>query len=295
MRKMQAVVLNKVQEYRWELWLFFGVPVVVDVVQLGTARGLPPSDWTGAHYATWLLSGYGVWLVLLGIPYRWVHRSGRKLLKLVWQYSLVLVPLGIAHALLLAWVYGIRFERVGFEEGDIEPQWIALGWWAWRLVALSVLVWFARRASRNGFDKALVLIGVTAFPGLDFLAEYYWTDVRYGIGVLVFKVLLSFIVIWALHSTDTGKAVGLNGLWALFGAAAMAYISPFAAQDIKNSFSYETPILDHLYDWLYGILPLVAAYAITILAAYLIRVRRPDGKSLPEGPSGPSTSLCGGG
>ena len=87
----------------------------------------------------------------------------------------------------------------------------------------------------------------------------------------------------------------MNGLWALFGAAAMAYISPFAAQDIKNSFSYETPILDHLSGWLYDILPLAAAYAITILAAYLIRVRHRNEKSLPEGPSGPSTSICGGG
>ena len=287
-------MLEKLREYRWELWLFFGIPVVADVVLWGSLRGLPSSDWTALTYAAWLLSAYGMWLFLLGISYRWVHRSGRELLRLLWQYSLTLVPLGVAHSLVSAWVYGLSFERIGVEEGDIEPYWITLLWWAWRLTALLVLVWFARRASRNGFDKALVLIGVTAFPGLDFLAEYYWTDVKYGIGALALKVLLSFIAIWALHGTDTGKAVGTKGIWVLFAAAMAAYVLPFAAQDIENSFSYGTPILGDLYGWLYGIIPLVAAYGIAVLAAYLIRMRRRHGMSLPEAPSAPSTSICSG-
>ena len=62
--------------------------------------------------------------------------------------------LGVWKPIRTAWLRG----------GEIDPSWICLLWWAWRLAALSVLVWFARRASRNGFDKALVLIGVMAFP-----------------------------------------------------------------------------------------------------------------------------------
>lgn len=291
---MRAAVLNKARKYRWELWLLFGAPLMVDAVQLGTVRGLPSSDWTGVYHATWLISGYGMWLVLLGIPYRWVHSSGRKLLRLVWQYSLVVVPLGTAFTLVQFWVYGNRLERVGFEEGETDPFWTCLLWWAWRLAALSVLVWFARRASRNGFDKALVLIGVLAFPEIDFMAEYHWGNVTYGIGALVFKVLLSFVVMWALHSTDIGKTVGAKGIWALFGTVVLAYVSPFAAQDIEYSLAHGIPIFGHLYGWLYDIIPLALAYGITVLAAHLIRVRHPNGKFLPEGSASPSTSNCGG-
>lgn len=291
---MRAAVLNKVREYRWELWLFIGAPLIVDVVQSGTVGGLPLSDWTGVHYATSLLSGYGVWLVLLGIPYRWVHRSGRDMLRLAWQYSLAVVPLGVFFTLTQFWVYGSRFERLGLEEGEIDPSWICLLWWAWRLAALSVLVWFARRASRKGFDKALVLIGVMAFPGVDFLVGY-GRGVWYEAAVTAISVLLSFVAIWALHSTDIGKTVGRKGVWALFGAAMLAYIAPFAIQDIENSLSYGTLNLGYLYGWLYGIIPLAAAYGIAVLAAYLIRVRRRNGKHLPEGPAAPSTSNGSGG
>ena len=291
---MRTAILGKVREYRWELWLFLGIPVIADTVQFGTVRGLPSSDWTGVHYATWLLSNYGMWLVLLGIPYRWVHRSGRDILRLAWQYSLAVVPLSVVFTLTQFWVYGIRFERLGLEEGDIDPSWICLLWWAWRLATLAVLVWFARRASRDGFDKALVLIGVMVFPGVDFLVGY-GRGIQYEATVTTISVLLSFVAIWALHRVDAGRPVGKKVIWALFGTAVVAYIAPLAVQDIEDSFSYVPSVIDPLYGWLYGIIPLAVAYGITVLAAYLIRVRCRNGESLPKGPAGPSTSNCCGG
>ena len=291
---MRAAILGKVREYRWELWLFFGAPIIVDAAQWGTLRSLPSSDWTGEHYATWLLSNYGVWLVLLGIPYRWVHRSGRDILRLAWQYSLAVVPLSVVFTLTQFWVYGIRFERFGLEEGDIDPSWMCLLWWAWRLATLAVLVWFARRASRDGFDKALVLIGVMAFPGVDFLVGY-GRGIRYETTVTAISVLLSFVAIWALHRVDAGRPVGKIVIWALFGTAVVAHIAPFAVQDIEDSFSYGPSVIDPLYGWLYGIIPFAVAYGIAVLAAYLIRVRRRNGKFLPEGPATPSTPNCCGG
>ena len=273
MRGMWAVILGKVREYRWELWLFFGMPVIASAVAWGTAYEAQSSDSTGFRYTVRFLSGYIAWLVLLGISYRWVSRSGRDLLRLVWQYSLAVVPVGLAYTLMLARVYGSRFERIGFGEGEVNPCLLTLLWWAWFALTLAVLVYFARRASRNGFGKALILIGVMAFPEVDLLAPIYETRIGYDIGVLAIKVLLSFIAIQALHSTDMGKTVGRMGIGVLFGAAIVAYVSPIVAQDIENSFLYETPILSSFYLWIFYIIPMGVAYGIAIRAAHLIRVR----------------------
>ena len=270
---MGAAVLGKVREYRWELWLFFGVGVIASAVAWGTAYEAQSSDSTGYRYTVRFLSGYIAWLVLLGVSYRWVSRSGRDLLRLAWQYSLAVVPLGIASTLTTAWVYGSRFERIGFGEGEVNPCLLTLLWWAWFALTLAVLVYFARRASRNGFDKSLILIGVMAFPEVDLLTPIYETRIGYEIGVLAIKVLLSFIAIRALHSTDMGKTVGKMGIGVLFGAAIVAYVSPFVTLDIENSFLYGSPILSSFYLWMFYIMPMVVAYGIAILAAHKIRVR----------------------
>ena len=266
-------MLGKVREYRWELWLFFGVGVIAYAVAWGTAYEAQSSDSTGFRYTVRFLSGYIAWLVLLGVSYRWMSRSGRDLLRLAWQYSLAVVPLGIAHTLMLAWIYGSGFERIGAGEGEVGPVWLTLVWWAWFVMTLAVLVCFARKASRNGFDKALILIGVMAFPEVDLLAPIYGSRIGYDIGVLAIKVLLSFIAIRALHSADMGKTVGRMGIGVLFGAAIVAYVSPFVALDIENSFLYGSPILSSFYLWMFYIMPMVVAYGIAIVAAHKIRVR----------------------
>ena len=242
------------------------------------------SDSTGLRYTVRFLSGYIAWLVLLGISYRWVSRSGRDLLRLVWQYSLAVVPLGIAHTLTTAWAYGSRFERIGFGEGEVGPVWLTLVWWAWFAMTLAVLVCFARRASRNGFGAALILIGVMAFPEVNLLAPTYGTRIGYEIGVLAIKVLLSPIAIRALHSADVGKTVGRMGIGVLFGAAIVAYVSPIVALDIENSFLNKTPILSSFYLWIFYIIPMGVAYGIAIIAVHKIRVRPSKEGLLPKEP-----------
>ena len=292
---MRSTMLGKVREYKWELWLFFGMPVVASTVGIVIAFAILSSDSAGLRYAVRSLSGYMVWLVMLGVTYWWVHRSGRELLRLVWQYSLAIVPFGVAYTLMLARVYGSRFERLGSEEGEIGALWLWLLWWVWFAMTLAVLVCFSRRASRSGFDKALVLIGVIALPGVNLLAPIDGARFGYEIGVLAVKVLLSLVAIWALHSTDAGKSVGRRGIVALFGSAMVAYASPYVALDIENSFLYETPILSTFYIWIFYVLPMVVAYGITILAAYMIRVRLPKQEPPPEEPVDSSTLLYGGG
>ena len=276
--------MGKVREYRWELWLFFGVPLIAYAVAWGATNEVVSSDSSGFRYTVLFLSGYIAWLVLLGISYRWVSRLRRDLLRLVWQYSLAVVPLGIAHTLMLAWIYGSGFERIGVGEGEVDPLWLTLLWCAWFAMTLVVLVCFARRASRNGFDKSLILIGVIAFPGVNLLAPIYDSRIGYEIGVLAIKVLLSFIAIRALHSADMGKPVGGVGIGVLFGAAMVAYVSQFVVQDIENSFLYETPIFGSFYLWMYHIFPMAVAYGLAILASHKIRMRPSIGGLPPQEP-----------
>ena len=146
MRGTGAGILGKAREYRWELWLFFGVGVIASAVAWGTAYEAQSSDSTGYRYTVRFLSGYIAWLVLLGVSYRWVSRSGRDLLRLAWQYSLAVVPLGIASTLTTAWVYGSRFERIGFGEGEVNPCLLTLLWWAWFALTLAVLVVFCQES-----------------------------------------------------------------------------------------------------------------------------------------------------
>ncbi len=278
-------------DYRWELWLFFVAPAIASAVALGTIYAIPSSDSTGFRYMTRSLSYYIAWLVLMGTSYRWVSRSGRDLLRLAWQYSLAAAPLWIAYTLTITWIYGSEFEWIGFGEGERNPAWLTLLWWAWHAMALVILVCLARWASRNGFDKALVLIGVVAFPGIDFFAAVHTGGAGYFPGVTALKALLSFIAIWALHNGSAGKGVGWKGIGVLFAAAVVAYGLPYAALDIENSVLYDPPILGSFYNWMYKLIPVAACYGVAILAAYLLRVRISKEGCLPQKAVGPPTLL----
>ncbi len=287
---MRAAVRNKVREYRLELWLFFGVPIV----------GMVVSSLVLILITTLVSGNYG-WsalpfsianLALLAISYRWVSRLPRVLLKLMWQYSLVVGVVAIIFNVIQAGVHGAFYAKSSVTTFTI---YIALLGLVQAVVGLAILVGFARQASGEGFHKVLVLIGVIAFPGVNLLASIDGARFGYEIGVLAVKVLLSVVAIWALHSTDAGKSVGRKGLVALFGSAMVAYASPYVALDIENSFLYETPILSTFYIWIFYVLPMVVAYGITILAAYMIRVRLPKQEPPPEEPVDSSTLLYGGG
>ena len=285
---MRSAALNKVREYRWELWLFLGLPVVATGFRLAAESVVLSTDLTDNSSIARPLLSIAAWLALLGISYGWVRRSGRDLLGLLWQYLLAVVPLNIVHLLASVWVFGVRSERIGFDEGKIDPVWSWLLWLAWQAMALAVLVWFARRASRDGFDKAVILIGVVAFPGVNLLAGVHERGVGYETGALALNVILSFIAMWALHSVDMGKTVGVKGIWALLGAAITAYGSPYVVQDIRRSFEYGNPIFSSYYVWIYYIAPLAVPYGMTILVAYLIRVRLSKERACTLGARGPS-------
>ena len=70
MRGTGAGILGKAREYRWELWLFFGVGVIST---LGSWLVLYVVDSVGAGYDRWIGSPISVVaFVLLGLSYWWV-------------------------------------------------------------------------------------------------------------------------------------------------------------------------------------------------------------------------------
>ena len=138
------------------------------------------------------------------------------------------------------------------------------------------LVWLARRASRGGFDKALVLIGISAFPGASIVGVVQYSlllsSVDNRISPLVLSsatVVLALVAVWALKRVDTEKAIGPKGIAALFGVAWVASIAvPAANFDFHWAWWTGSAIVVGIVETVF--------YAIVIWIAYSMRIRTLD-------------------
>ena len=154
-------LLNK---YRWELWLFIGIPTVaasVGPVGLAYTWEVIASD-DGWFFSAWrAFSTSVVAAVLLGASYARVRRLEAFMLKLFWRYSLavsVVSALGFLTIRLLpplAWPD--LSERI--------PFYLYLRWLL-SLLSLAVVVgvvrlWFAREASRISLAHAFLVIALS--------------------------------------------------------------------------------------------------------------------------------------
>ena len=204
-------MLAKVREYRWELWLFFGVGVVGSIV--GTLVQLAVAFFIGGNHGWYSLPFSITHFALLGISYKWVSRLQRPMLKLVWQYSLVAAALGIGFSLIQAGIYGyVTRGSYGW-----YVLFLALAGLVQSAIGAVFLVWLARRASRGGFDKALVLIGISAFPGASIVAVIQYSlllsiyDRISPLVVSLATIVLTLVAVWALKRVDTEEALGRKG------------------------------------------------------------------------------------
>ena len=140
-----------VLRYRWELWLFVGVPLVANVVWvIESSRPelftLPLSERQDLSY----ISPRAILLLLLlGLSYLRVRRLGRPTLALVWAY-------GIAAALANA----VATVAIQVFDTPLPGSRTALSLVA-SAVALAILVWFGRQASRISLGHALLLVGLS--------------------------------------------------------------------------------------------------------------------------------------
>ena len=246
-------MLRVVQTYRWELWLFFGVPVisalgswlvlyVVDSVDVGYGRGI------GSPISV-------VAFVLLGVSYWWVSLLLPLFLRVVWQYAIAATAIGTVS-------YAIRLAL------DID-DWSDLWTFGcldllWFIVGLVALVYFARRASRGGFDKAFALIGISAIIYAVLISGTAGNSPEDNIGITVLKVIATLVAVWVTHHADTTGPISSKALVALLGLALAVWV-----WELASPVSYLSPLLVLIYG-----IPLIGLYGVVTLVTYLVRVPR---------------------
>ena len=196
-------LLNK---YRWELWLFIGIPTVVSLIGV-------IYDWSGVRWVgdsglrdTGAVTGLAA-AVLLGLSYPWVRRLGRPMLGMLWRYSIAAsVVVGAV------WIVSdLLFSGVELDSTDLGYSLAALS-----VAGLLVRLWFAREASRISLAHAFLFIALTVATGsLVTPFTIAWSNVRYGydlyaavavVGSAAFGIMLvvtiTLLSIWALTTFD---------------------------------------------------------------------------------------------
>ena len=145
---------------------------------------------------------FSIWLpLLLGFLYYFhVRRIRRTTLSLLWAYAIVITAYGTAISLLFA---------------GMDPEWWFRAPWTWwmegqTLIHLTILMWFARQASKISFSHALVLIGLLNFlfdfglvmPNLVFVL----LDDRMGaLDIAAFAILVTLFAVWILSRLDVPR------------------------------------------------------------------------------------------
>ena len=194
-------------KYRWELWLFVGIPTVASTIGV-------IYDWSGVRW----VGDTGLWesgavtglaaAVALGVTYPHIRRLGRPLLALLWRYS-------IAASVVLAagWVViDLLFSGVRLDAIDLGYSLAGLG-----VAGLLARLWFAREASRISLAHAFLFIALTVATGsLVIPFTIAWSILREGYDL--------YIAIAVAGSTAFGVllvvTMALLSIWALttFGA-----------------------------------------------------------------------------
>ena len=261
-------MLGKVREYRWELWLFFGVGVVAGIV--GSLVLVPVSYFVGGSYGCSNIPSSIANFAVLAISYRWVRRLQRPMLKLMWHFSLAVGVLSITFSVIQAGVYVTFYDESARSYGLYS----SLTRPVQSVVGLAILVWFARQASRDGFSKALALIGIAASSEVNVLDVFVYAFrflAGFGtgqFGFLLATIPLALLPIWALNRVDSGKRIPREGIAVLFAAAWLSWVLRFLGP------------IDEPGDGLIAVAVSISAvqvvlYAIVISIAYSVRVRIP--------------------
>ena len=143
-----------------------------------------------------------------------------------------------------------------------------LGCWdvLWFIVGLVALVYFARRASRGGFDKAFALIGISVIISAGLVGGATRNSPEDIIGTIVLKVIASLVAVWVTHHADTTGPISGKALVALLGLALAVRVWEFA-----SPVSYFSPLLVFIYG-----IPLIGVYGVVVLVTYLVRAPREE-------------------
>ena len=145
---------------------------------------------------------FSIWLpLLLGFLYYFhVRRIRRTTLSLLWAYAIVITAYGTAISLLFA---------------GMDPEWWFRAPWTWwnegqTFIHLTILMWFARQASKISFSHALVLIGLVNFLfgfGLVMhnLVFALLEDRPGAFDIAVVAILVTLFALWVLLRLDVPR------------------------------------------------------------------------------------------
>ena len=228
-----STLADLASRYRWELMLLVGIPFIERMIRwllphiLGNFDlsleywSCPPDYYCLPSYVSPFLNTS---LYLLGFFYFYVRRTDRTTLTLLWAF--VFVSEAVTAAVYLPGSI-VDFEQTrelwwAWWSGANWPQ----EWWKTFLTDLPqmmVWLWFARRASRIGFNHALVFIGVAivfnstpqylvhlVFRLLEDPAVVWWDLAVLAVAVTLFAawVLMRLDVPMEKHEGDIERWIG---------------------------------------------------------------------------------------
>ena len=196
-----------VATYHWELWLFFGIPVV--------SGGVQHAVWelcNAGFCSNWMVPIPGaVGLALLAGSYPFVRRRGWIFLTLLWTLELVTQGVGIAARAVdvvrgAEQIRGIELFSIYFGPDYWMPITVS------RLVGTVALLWFSRQASRISMGHALLIVALSsADASFSMSATFSVQPTSFTIMVagiyLISQVGLNGLSLWAMVRLEAALAV----------------------------------------------------------------------------------------
>ena len=283
-------LLNK---YRWELWLFIGIPTVAaSVGPIGLAYTWEViASGDGWSFSAWHAASTSVVAaVLLGASYAKVRRLEGLMLKLFWRYSLAA---SVVSALGFSTISLLSSQPWDPLDPGFVPFYLR---WVLSILALAALgglvrLWFAREASRFSLAHAFLVIALSgSTAGYSILLVPVllasWTltptfrdtsDAALQLGTAVLGTAITVLSIWALANFDgMGRRLRRRSLAALLALGVLhAVTSPSGvAGDVVDY----VEVGNYMSAALVAALGLGAVTVFTLIVlglTYLVRVRRP--------------------
>ena len=295
-------VVRITRAYRWETFLMLGIPagsgcLVAMIPWAFTHIPAFPSVWWWNHILRWLL------LAVLVVAYPVVRRYGHEFLRILWEFTIATVALGIVVGLaafarspgeafpLPIVLFEFPADTWSVREAYFEPVvWFSL----WNALRLVVMFWFVRRAARISVAHAFLLLGLSmadrSFNISEFWAVLYATDAILVAAVhLAAEVTLNVLMLWALirHETFTASALKATAAATIVASQTVGVMGgvlwraaiewPIMAGVHAGNIVFSLPGVAEVVVW--RAVELLPVLALAYLYARTVRPRTPEGQT----------------
>ena len=274
--------------YAWELLLFIGIPVVYYASFYTVFPLLNKTDGLGGP-AIWVeLYSEAVMLILLGVSYLFVRRSGREFLPSLWAYMLVGAVIAVGAT--MAWFVYSFWDPVGAYFG-IGPGILAVRFTA-PVLGFVALMWFARRLTRFSLKHAFFLVAFSDVYSVMLLHGFpmigRWAAVLY-LGLNTSLIVMGLLRVWLVGNFERrGESFRKKAIIILIVATiAHQYLAVGLGMLLRWQGSEQNVWTDYdLHEGLLvvmGITASIAAFLAMCGVVYLIRVRPKKGLAAGDG------------